>query len=65
MRAGLAGAGSSLVGGGDLSSAVGTGIASAGFSDAVAGEAEASRKRRAKLDATTGFWRRMWVRIVG
>lgn len=62
---GLAGAGSAMVDGASTSQAVQTGIAAGGFHDAVRGEQDAARRRRAKLDATTGFWRRMWVRVVG
>lgn len=36
-----------------------------GWAGAVKGEAAAAEARRAKLAATKGFWRRLWVRVVG
>lgn len=65
LLGGLAGAGSALVAGQDLPGAVGTGIACGGWANASAAEVEAIRRRREKLDATTGFWRRLWVRVWG
>ncbi len=61
----LGAAGSATVAGESLPTAVGTGIAAGGWAGATEGEAAASAKRRAKLDATEGFWQRLWVRIVG
>ena len=51
--------------GGSPAQAVGTAIAAGAFHGAVQGEAGAMARRRAKLAATEGFWRRMWVRVVG
>ncbi|MFI5427502.1 hypothetical protein [Aeromicrobium sp. UC242_57] len=35
------------------------------FAGATDPEVDAIRQRRAKLAATTGFWRRLYVRIIG
>jgi len=61
----LGAAGSAMVAGESIATAVGTGIAAGGLAGATEGEAKASAARRAKLDATEGFWRRLWVRIWG
>lgn len=62
---GLAAAGSAMVTGEGAESAVGAGIAAAGFASILDAEADAARAREAKLAATEGFWRRLWVRVVG
>lgn len=59
------GAGSAMTSGASATEAVGTGLAAGGFAGAVDAETEALRRRRAKLAATTGFWRRLWVRVWG
>jgi hypothetical protein len=63
--AALAGAGGALAGGSSPAPAVGRGLAAGTFFPAVAGEATAREQRRRKLAATTGRWRRLWVRVVG
>lgn len=60
-----AGAGSALVSGGGVGEAMVTGMATRAYAGAFTGEAQAARARRAKLDATQGRWRRLWVRVVG
>ena len=61
----LAAAGSTFVGGVDVVESVATGFASRAYAGTADAEVEAIRARRAKLAATTGFWRRLWVRVVG
>jgi hypothetical protein len=56
----LAGAGTALASGADPSTAVGVGLASAGYS----GSMEVERAHRAEQRAT-GFWARMKIRIIG
>jgi hypothetical protein len=63
--ASVTGAAIALAEGQGVGTAIVDGIAAGGFADAVAGEAAAARRRRAKLAATTGFWRRIWVRVIG
>ncbi|MGO0576103.1 hypothetical protein [Ornithinimicrobium panacihumi] len=60
-----AGAGASMASGGGAGEAVVTGLGSKAYAGAVSGEAAAARQRRAKLERTSGFWRRLWVRVVG
>lgn len=62
---GLAGAGAAAAGGGGLGEAMTTGFGAAAYANAVADERSAGERRRAKLAATRGFWRRLWVRVVG
>lgn len=62
---GLAGAGAAAAGGGGMGEAMTTGFGAAAYSNAVADERTAGQKRRDKLAATHGFWRRLWVRVVG
>lgn len=62
---GLEGAGAIIGAGGDLGGAIATGLSTSAFAGSVEGEGGAATKRRAKLDSTTGRWRRLWVRIVG
>lgn len=59
------GAGSAMVDGQDVMTAVGVGLATGRWAGSIEAELEASRRRKAKLDATTGFWRRLWVRVIG
>lgn len=61
----LAGAATALAGGGGAGAAVATGIAAGAYAGATDAEVAAIRGRRAKLAATRGFWRRLWVRVVG
>ncbi|KQY58568.1 hypothetical protein ASD11_02595 [Aeromicrobium sp. Root495] len=61
----ITGAVVSLGAGDSAAGAVGTGIATGGFHDAVEGERSAAAARRAKLAATEGFWNRLRVRVVG
>lgn len=51
--------------GGGLAGGVATGVSVGGFAGSTDAETEAIRARRAKLAATTGFWRRLYVRIIG
>ncbi len=60
-----AGAGTAMVDGASPGEAVGTGLAAGQWAGAVRDDAEAARRRRAKLAHTTGFWRRLWVRVWG
>ncbi len=62
---GLAGAGAAAAGGAGLGEAMTTGFGAAAYADAVADERSAAQRRRDKLAATRGFWRRLWVRVVG
>ncbi|AXH95196.1 hypothetical protein DV701_02680 [Ornithinimicrobium avium] len=63
--AALTGAGVSLSSGGGVRDAVVTGLGTRNYAGAFSGEAQAARQRREKLDRTTGFWRRLVVRVVG
>ena len=63
--AGMAGAGSAMVTGADPATAVGTGIAASGWAGVTAADPEGSARRREKIAATRGFWRRLWVRVWG
>lgn len=63
--AAFAGAASAMAAGAGVGEAIVTGVATRAYAGAFSGEAAAARARRAKLDATTGFWRRLWVRVVG
>lgn len=62
---GMAGAGAAVAGGGGLGEAMTTGYGAAAYANAVAAEKGAAAGRRAKLAETRGFWRRLWVRVVG
>jgi hypothetical protein len=61
----VAGTVSALATGSSPAQAVGTGLASGRFASALAGEAAARQQRQQKLAATTGRWRRLWVRLIG
>lgn len=61
----LAGAATSMSTGGGAPEAVGVGLAAGGFAGASDAEVDAIRERRRKLAGTSGFWRRLWVRLVG
>lgn len=61
----LAGAGGALAQQGSDTEVIVAGLAAGAFAGAMSGEAQAARQRAAKLARTTGFWRRLWVRIVG
>lgn len=58
-------AGTAIAGGAGLGQALTTGFGAKAYAGASEDEAEAARARRTKLDATEGFWRRLWVRIIG
>lgn len=62
---GLAGAGAAAAGGAGVGGAMTTGFGAAAYANAVADEKGAGARRRAKLASTCGFWRRLWVRVVG
>lgn len=62
---GMAGAGAAAAGGAGLGEAMTTGFGAAAYANAVADERTAGQRRRDKLAATRGFWRRVWVRVVG
>lgn len=65
-RLGAMGGGGVAVGqGGSMFDGIVGGVAAGKFPRAAATERQAAEKRRAKLARTTGFWRRLWVRIVG
>lgn len=61
----LTGAVTGLSGGGSVADAVATGIAVGGFAGATDPEVDAIRARKTKLAATSGFWRRLYVRVIG
>lgn len=61
----FAGAGAAMASGAGLRESVVTGVSTGAYAGAFTGEAAAARERRAKLARTRGFWRRLWVRIVG
>jgi hypothetical protein len=61
----LAGAGTALASGADPSTAVGVGLASAGYSGSMEVERAHRAEQRARLAAATGFWARMKIRIIG
>ena len=63
--AAYAGAGAAMTSGAGVGESLVTGVSTRAYAGAFSGEAEAARERREKLDRTTGFWRRLWVRIVG
>ena len=62
---GMAGAGAAAAGGGGIGEAMTTGFGAAAYANAVADERTAGQKRREKVQATRGFWRKLWVRVVG
>ena len=62
---GMAGAGTAVAGGAGLGEAMTTGFGAAAYANAVNEERTAGQKRRDKLAGTRGFWRRLWVRVVG
>lgn len=64
-HAAFVGAGAALVDGGGVGRAITQGLGTRAYAGAFTGEAAAARARRAKLDRTEGFWRRLWVRVVG
>ncbi|SOC55906.1 hypothetical protein [Ornithinimicrobium cerasi] len=59
-----AGAASSLAAGDGVGDALVTGMSTRAYAGAFTGEAGAARARAARLRATRGFWRRLWVRVV-
>lgn len=59
------GAVAGLSGGGSVTDGVVTGMATGAYAGATDPEVDAIRARRAKLAATSGFWRRLYVRLVG
>lgn len=63
--AAFTGAGAAMASGAGVGESVVTGASTRAYAGAFTGEASAARERRAKLDRTTGFWRRLWVRVVG
>lgn len=63
--AAYAGAASAMVSGAGVGESLVTGVSTRAYAGAFTGEAEAARGRREKLDRTSGFWRRLWVRVVG
>jgi hypothetical protein len=54
-----------MVQGEDVGSAVARAITTGHYAGAVAADRAYQRRLRAKLDRTEGFWRRLWVRVVG
>ena len=62
---GMAGAGAAAAGGAGLGEAMTTGFGAAAYANAMADERTSGQERRDKLAATHGFWRRLWVRVVG
>lgn len=65
LLAQLTGAVAGLSGDGSVADGVATGVAVGGFAGATDPEVDAIRGRRAKLAATSGFWRRLYVRVIG
>lgn len=61
----IAGAATALASGAGPVQAVATGLATGGYIGAVEADRAYQRDLKAKVAATEGFWRRMWVRIVG
>jgi ribosomal protein S27E len=59
------GAGSALVSGAGIPEAVGTGIAVGGFAGAVEADLQRQIELNRRLAETKGFWRRLWLRVVG
>jgi hypothetical protein len=62
---GLAAAAGTLAAGGSNQAAVGSAIASAGYSGAMEDEAQHGAEQRRKLAAADGFWERLKIRIIG
>lgn len=54
-----------LSGDGSVVDGVVTGMATGASAGATDPEVDAIRTRRAKLAATSGFWRRLYVRVIG
>lgn len=61
----IAGAATALASGQGPDQAIVVGIATGGYIGAVEADRVYQRDLKAKVAATDGFWRRMWVRIVG
>lgn len=61
----LGGAGAALVSGASAPEAVGAGIAAGGFAGAVARDLERTIALNQRIAQTRGFWRRLWLRVVG
>ena len=65
-RLGLAtGAAVGLSEGQDAGSAIVQGVAAGQYAGAMASDREYQRRLHEKLATTEGFWRRLWVRVVG
>ncbi|MBY6540317.1 hypothetical protein HQ325_16710 [Rhodococcus sp. BP-349] len=62
---GLAGAGVSLLGGGNPEEAVGKGIAARGYAGATNASLDYHMAWTDKLSKTKGFWRRLKIIIIG
>lgn len=62
---GIAGAGAAVAGVSGVGGALTTGFGAAAYANAMSDEHDAAAEREAKLAATRGFWRRLWVRVVG
>ena len=60
-----AGAGTALASGASATEAIVTGIAAGGYSETVSEVAVKSAAKKRKLAQTEGFWKRLWVRVVG
>jgi hypothetical protein len=61
----LTGASVALIDGQGPVTAVAQGIATGQYAGALEADRAYQRRLRAKLAGTTGFWNRLWVRIVG
>ncbi len=61
----LAGAGASMASGAEAATAVGVGIASAGYTGSMEVEQAHRTEQRAKLAAATGFWATLKIRVIG
>ncbi len=59
------GAAVGLTQGAEVGPAIVQGVATGQYAGAMAADREYQRGRRQKLAATEGFWRRLWVRVVG
>lgn len=59
------GAGAAMVDGAEPAAAVGRGLAAGAWAGSTRADPAATRRRRERLAAANGFWRRLWIRVWG
>lgn len=65
LLVGYSGAGTAIADGGGFIDAFTTGVAAGSYANVMDGEGESQRQHKEKLDQTEGFFKRLWVRVVG